>query len=493
MKVNYTKFKSLAKEYNLIPVYELMTADMLTPVIAYLKIRRKGKFNFLLESVEGSENLSRYSFIGRDPAYTFSNKGELITIRNQTKGSQINKSIFDFIRQELKTYRQPTIDDLPDFTGGVVGYFGYENTSLIENVLKKDMKKTDQPDSIFGFYDTILAFDHFKHQIILITNVKIENDTNLKQEYEAAKHRLSILKAELQKPFSYSSDFRLTNKLQEDFDPTEFYKQVESSKEHIYEGDIFQIVISKRFSAKFSGDLLNVYRALRIINPSPYMYFLEFENDFSVIGTSPEDLLKVKNGVAQVLPIAGTRRRGKTNEEDLALEKNLMKDEKELAEHTMLVDLGRNDLGRVCKYGTVNVTEDMKVHRYSHVMHIVSKVEGIISDGKDSIDALKSCFPAGTVTGAPKIRAMQLISKYEISARNVYAGAVGYFDFSGNLDMCIAIRTLFAKENTIYWQAGAGIVADSKPNLEAKEIKNKSAALVKALKFAEVLDENFSN
>jgi anthranilate synthase component 1 len=493
MKMDFNKFKLLAKEYNLIPVYEMMTADMLTPVTAYLKIRQKGKYNFLLESVEGSENLSRYSFIGKDPAYVFSNKGELITIRNQTEESQINKSIFDFIRHELKIYRQPAIDDLPDFTGGVVGYFGYENTSLIENVLKKEMKKTDQPDSIFGFYDTILAFDHFKHQIILITNVKIENDANLKQEYDAAKQRLSILKSELQKPFTYSSDFKLTNKLQEDFDPTEFYRQVESGKKHIYEGDIFQIVISKKFSAEFSGDLLNVYRALRIINPSPYMYFLEFENDFSVIGTSPEDLLKVKNGVAQVLPIAGTRRRGKTNEEDLALEEDLMSDKKELAEHTMLVDLGRNDLGRVCKYGTVKVTENMKVQRYSHVMHIVSKVEGKISDDKDSIDALKSCFPAGTVTGAPKIRAMQLISKYENSARNVYAGAVGYFDFSGNLDMCIAIRTLFSKGEIIYWQAGAGIVADSQPNLEAKEIKNKSAALVKALKFAEVLDENFSN
>ncbi len=250
--MDFNKFKSLAKEYNLIPVYEMMTADMLTPVTAYLKIRQRGKYNFLLESVEGSENLSRYSFIGKDPAYVFSNKGELIIIRNQTKESQINKSIFDFIRQELKIYRQPIIDDLPDFTGGVVGYFGYENTSLIENVLKKDMKQTDQPDSIFGFYDTILAFDHFKHQIILITNVKIENDTNLKQEYEAAKQKLSILKTELQKPFTYSSDFKLTNKLQEDFDPTEFYKQVESGKEHIYEGDIFQIVISKRFSAKFS-------------------------------------------------------------------------------------------------------------------------------------------------------------------------------------------------------------------------------------------------
>jgi anthranilate synthase component I len=491
--MDYNTFETLAKDYNLIPVYEFMTADMLTPVIAYLKIRENGKYSFLLESVEGSENLSRYSFLGKDPAYVFSNKREIISIRNGKRSTTKKESIFNFIRDELKKDTQPTLDILPDFTGGIVGYLGYENIALIENILENNMYSTDQPDSIFGYYDTVLAFDHFKHQIILITNVKIEKNADLRKEYDGAKKKLSSLKSELQKPLTYASDFKLTDVLKEDFDPKEFYEQVESSKENIYEGDIFQIVISKRFSAKFSGDPLNVYRALRIINPSPYMYFLEFEDNFSIIGTSPEDLLKVKNGVAQLLPIAGTRRRGKTKDEDIALEKNLINDEKEIAEHTMLVDLGRNDLGKVCKYGTVKVTESMNVQRYSHVMHIVSKVEGEISDDKDSIDALKSCFPAGTVTGAPKIRAMQLISKYEKSVRNVYAGAVGYFDFSGNLDMCIAIRTLFAKDNEIFWQAGAGIVADSKPNLEAKEIKNKSAALIKALKFAEVLDENFSN
>lgn len=490
--MDYKSFEALAEDFNLIPVFELITADMLTPVIAYLKIREKGKCNFLLESVENAENLSRYSFIGKDPIIVFSNKGKVIKRREGEKNSEKNESIFDFIRREIKTYKQAKLEDLPDFTGGIVGYLGFENISLIETVLKEYINKTDQPDSIFGLYDTVLAFDHFKHQIILITNVKIKPDADLRREFDKAKRKLSLLKMELQKPFSYSSDFSLTDGLQKDFNLNEFYNHVKSCKQHITEGDIFQIVISKRFSAKFSGDPINVYRALRIINPSPYMYFLEFEEDFFVIGTSPEDLLKVKNGIAQLLPIAGTRRRGKTSEEDLALEENLINDEKELAEHTMLVDLGRNDLGRVCEYGSVKVTESMKVQRYSHVMHIVSKVEGEISENKDSIDALKSCFPAGTVTGAPKIRAMQLINDYEEDARNVYAGAVGYLDFSGNLDMCIAIRTLFAKGNQIYWQAGAGIVADSKPKLEAKEINNKSAAMEKALIFAEVLDENFS-
>ncbi|MDP3682644.1 MAG: anthranilate synthase component I family protein, partial [Ignavibacteria bacterium] len=255
----------------------------------------------------------------------------------------------------------------------------------------------------------------------------------------------------------------------------------------------FQIVLSKRFSTTYTGDLFNVYRALRIINPSPYMYHLEFENDFTVIGTSPEDLLKVKNGKAQLLPIAGTRGRGKTIDEDKHLEENLLNDPKELAEHTMLVDLGRNDLGRVCKYDSVKVSELMRIQRYSHVMHIVSKVEGELAEGKDAIDALQACFPAGTVAGAPKIRAMQLIYKYEQLRRNVYAGAVGYFDFSGNLDMCIAIRTLFAKGKTLYWQAGAGVVADSTAELETKEIKNKAAVLLNALQYAEVIDENISN
>ncbi len=491
--MEFEQFKELSKSYNLIPVYEIITADLLTPVLAYLKIRKKGEQNFLLESVEGSTNMARYSFIGREPEQISSNKGMEITEFTNGSSKKINDSIFEHIRKKLQNYKQPKLEELPDFTGGIVGYLGFENVALVEKVINFTTESFNNPDSILGIYNTILAFDHFKHQIILISNVKIEMDTNLEKAYSEAKDKLNRLKDELKKPFEYNSNFSLDNNISGEFDSTEFCRQVEQSKRNIVEGDIFQIVLSKRFSSKYKGDLLNVYRALRIINPSPYMYYLEFKNDFKIIGTSPEDLLKVKNRRAQVLPIAGTRRRGRNMEEEKSLEQDLMNDPKELAEHTMLVDLGRNDLGRVCEYGTVEVSESMKIQKYSHVMHIVSKVEGILAKDKDSIDALMSCFPAGTVSGAPKIRAIQLINDYEKEERNVYAGSVGYFDFSGNLDMCIAIRTLFAKGNIIYWQAGAGIVADSVPKLEAKEVKNKSAAMINALKYAEVIDENSGN
>jgi anthranilate synthase component 1 len=491
--MDFNQFKELSKDYNLIPVYEVITADLLTPVLAYLKIREKGKQNFLLESVEGSSSLARYSFIGKNPEKLIRNKSLEITERSNGSIKILKKSIFEYLREEIKKFRHPRLENIPYFTGGIVGYLGYENIALIENVIKFNSESFNNPDSNFGVYNTILAFDHYKHQIILITNVKINSDTNLEQAYNGAKKILASLREELKKPVEYNSDFKLAGEVKEYFNPDDFYRQVEAGKRNIVEGDIFQIVLSQRFSSGYSGDLLNVYRALRIINPSPYMYYQEFENDFTVIGTSPEDLLRVKNRKTQLLPIAGTRRRGKTEVEDKELELDMVNDPKEQAEHTMLVDLGRNDLGRVCKYGTVKVTENMRVQRYSHVMHMVSKVEGELDDKKDSIDALKACFPAGTVSGAPKIRAIQLIDEYEKKERNVYAGAVGYLDFSGNLDMCIAIRTLFAKKDIIFWQAGAGIVADSQPVLEAKEIRNKSAAMVNALKYAEVIDENIGN
>jgi anthranilate synthase component I len=494
------EFKELAKSYNVIPVYEVITADLLTPVLAYLKIRKEGQQNFLFESVEGSANMARYSFIGRDPEKIFSNKGMEITELINGSSKKINASIFEYVREELKKYKQPKVEGLPDFTGGIVGYLGFENIALVEKVINFTTESFENPDSILGLYNSILAFDHYKHQIILISNAKIDESTDLERAFSEAKEKIKELRNDLQKPIEYNSNFSLKNHVTGEFDSTEFCQQVECGKKNIVEGDIFQIVLSKRFSSKYKGDLLNVYRALRIINPSPYMYYLDLnlpegqsKNNFKIIGTSPEDLLKVKNRKAQVLPIAGTRRRGRNNEEEKSLEEDLMSDPKEIAEHTMLVDLGRNDLGRVCEYGTVAVTESMRIQKYSHVMHIVSKVEGTLSIDKDSIDALMSCFPAGTVSGAPKIRAIQLINDYEKEERNVYAGAVGYFDFSGNLDMCIAIRTLFAKGDTIYWQAGAGIVADSVPQLEAKEVRNKSAAMINALKYAEVIDENTGN
>ena len=491
--MNIEKFKVLAKEYNLIPVYEIITADLLTPVLAYLKTREMSKYNFLLESVEGTASMARYSFIGSSPEKVFSNKGLQLNEILNGHPDEKSVSVFEYLRKEITRYKQTRLDELPDFTGGVVGFLGYENISLVERVIKFNSQPFNSPDSIFGIYKTILAFDHFKHQIILISNADLTEDKDIEASYNRAKNEIKKLKERLRQPVEHLSGFKLSQEVTHDFNADEFYKQVEAGKINIVEGDIFQIVLSKRFSAKYKGDLLNVYRALRMINPSPYMYYLEFGNEMKIAGTSPEDLLKVKNRKATVLPIAGTRRRGNNYEEDRHLEENLVNDPKELAEHTMLLDLGRNDLGRVCEYGTIKVVEKMKVQRYSHVMHLVSKVEGKLAEDKDSVDALMSCFPAGTVTGAPKIRAIQLIDDYENLERNVYAGAVGYFDFSGNLDMCIAIRTLFAKNSTVYWQAGAGIVADSKPELEAKEIKNKSAVMINALKYAEVIDEDSGN
>jgi anthranilate synthase component 1 len=492
--MNLEQFKILAKDYNLIPVYEIITADLLTPVLAYLKIREMSRYNFLLESVEGTTaGMARYSFIGAEPGTVFSNKGLNLKIISEENSLEKELSIFEYLRNEIKKYNQPVLEELPDFHGGIVGFLGYENVSLIEKVIKFNNQSFDSPDSIFGIYKTILAFDHYKHQIILISNADLTHNRNPETAFKEAKNQIKKLKAYLRKSISFKSDFNLSNGLPLSFNETEFYNQVDKSKNNIVEGDIFQLVLSKRFSAGYSGDMFNVYRALRIINPSPYMYYLKFGDEMKIAGTSPEDLLKVKDRKATVLPIAGTRGRGRNSEEDKHHEENLLNDPKELAEHTMLLDLGRNDLGRVCEYGSVKVIENMLVHKYSHVMHLVSKIEGMLADDKDSIDALMSCFPAGTVTGAPKIRAIQLINDYENLERNVYAGAVGYFDFSGNLDMCIAIRTLFSKGNTIYWQAGAGIVADSKPELEAKEIKNKSAVMINALKYAEVMDEDTGN
>lgn len=484
------EFKILAEEFNVIPVYERITGDMLTPVLAYLKLREKENFCFLLESVEGIGRLARYSFIGKNPHKIISNRNMKLKIISESGTTESDENIFDYLKNEIASYKFPTIEDIPDFTGGIVGYIGYENISLIEDKLKfENHEKSETPDSILGIFNTIIAFDHYKHQLLLISNVHLNKDSDLDLEYKNAKQLISKVKSELKTPISYQSDFSFNSKENDDFNSSKFFEDVEKAKQNIYNGDVFQLVLSKRFSANYKGDLLNLYRALRIINPSPYMYFIELPEDITVIGTSPEDLVKVQNRKASILPIAGTRKRGSTHERDLELEKELLADPKEKAEHIMLVDLARNDLGRVCNYNTINIKDYMNIHRFSHVMHIVSRVEGELQDDKDSIDAFKAAFPAGTVSGAPKIRAMELIHEYENSLRNIYAGAVGYIDFRGNLDMCIAIRTLFAIKDKIYWQAGAGIVADSKPELELKEIKNKAAVLLKALQYAEEIDD----
>jgi len=492
--MNFTEFKQLAAKYNIIPVYEKVTADLLTPVLAYLKLREKDSYSFLLESVEGIGRFARYSFIGKKPSKVFFNFGMDLTVIENGTSKTISQNLFDYLKDEIKTFHSPKLDGLPDFTGGIVGYLGYENICLVEDVIQfAEKQHINTPDAVFGFYDNIIAFDHYRHQLIIISNVHITKELNLEQAYADAKENIKKMRQELKSTVKFESDFKIEDQYHQSNGKENFYSIVEKAKNNIVEGDIFQIVLSKWFGADYKGDLLNVYRALRIINPSPYMFFIELKDDFTIIGTSPEDLISVKERTAAILPIAGTRKRGSTKKEDQHLEQELLNDPKELSEHVMLVDLARNDLGSISKYDTVNVTEKMQVRRYSHVMHIVSRVEGLLAEGKNCIDALTAAFPAGTLSGAPKIRAMQLIENYETVRRNVYGGAVGYIDFSGNMDMCIAIRTLFAKKNSIYWQAGAGIVADSKPELEWKEIQNKSAVLRNALQYAEILDEDISD
>jgi len=492
-KMRFEQFRELAVEYDFIPVYEVMTADLYTPVIAYLKLRREGRQSFLLETVEGKETLGRYSFIGIDPVRVISNRGMMLSVTENGVTATSRKNIFDHLKEDLHTKKHPALPELPAFTGGTVGFIGYENISLIESRIKYDEGDDALPDSILGVYETVVAFDHYKHRMIIISNAAVTPGCDLQNAYSGAKSKIRGIKQELREDLHYSSHFKFRRDVAVSIEDPRFHEMVEKCKENIVEGDIFQIVLSKRFSAGYTGDLFSVYRALRMINPSPYMYFLEFTDGLTIIGTSPENLVKVKDGMVEVMPIAGTRKRGATPEEDAKLEDDLVNDPKEQAEHVMLVDLGRNDVGRVSEFGTVEVVEKMNIHRFSHVMHIVSRVRGKLRGDLDCIDALKSCFPAGTVSGAPKIRAMELIAGYENQRRNVYAGAVGYIDLSGNLDVCIAIRTLFARDGVINWQAGAGIVADSIPRLESKEINNKSAVLRNALELAEVVDEDSGN
>jgi len=485
----------LSKSYNIVPVFREITADLLTPVLAFSKIRGNAEFPFLLESVESIGRLARYSFIGKDPYKIIFGHGKQSFVTTAGKTEKSDLDIFEQMKLEIGNFNYPKLDDLPNFTGGYVGYIGYENISLVEDVLEfTGQDELGIPDSIMALYRDLIVFDHYKHKILIISNIFVDEHESADLAYNFGLEKIASIRNKLVDNPGQIGTFKtggFTEPAESDRD--NFFKAVEKAKQHIYEGDIFQIVLSKRFSTEYSGDLLNVYRALRMINPSPYMYYLDFGKEISIIGTSPEDLLSVQKSKAAILPIAGTRRRGKTEEEDQFLEDELLNDPKEIAEHVMLVDLARNDLGRICDYNSISLVEDKKIHKFSHVMHIVSRVEGALDEKYDVIDALKACFPAGTVSGAPKIKAMQLINKYENLKRNVYAGSIGYIDFRGNMDMCIAIRTLYAKNNKIFWQAGAGIVADSQPHLELKEIFNKSAVLVKSLKFAGEIDEDRNN
>ncbi len=490
--MTFEEFKSLSQNYSAIPVYRRLLADILTPVSLFLKVRQNSRFPFLFESVEGGENLARYSFIGTNPYQVLRMEGGNPHLQNLRTGeNQVFEggSFYNILKSLTGLHSEPKLPGLPRLSGGAVGYSSYDTIRYTENLPNVPNDELGLPEAIWAFYDEIFAIDHVKHQVVLLNTVFIDKNADLRSQFDAANNRLDAMQAVLMSEGS-TGEFSLSEAPLASNTPKErFLEMVETAKKHIYEGDIFQVVLSQRFKKGYTGDRFMLYRALRMVNPSPYLFFLDF-SDFALIGSSPEVLVRVQDRKAEVLPIAGTRPRGKTTEEDLALEEDLKNDPKEVAEHIMLVDLGRNDLSRICTSGTVKVTRSQAIERYSHVMHIVSDVSGILDEQSTSVDALVHCFPAGTVSGAPKVRAMEIIDALEVSKRGPYAGAVGYFDFSGNMDTCIAIRTMVATSDAVYIQAGAGIVADSIPENEYQETVNKAKALVEALSVALELNSN---
>ena len=474
---------------NLVPVYREVLADMETPVSAYRKIAR-GKYSFLLESVEGGERLARYSFIGTDPFLIVKSKDRDVQIIERWKADKVRLEDgldpLHVLKDLLARYKYVDDPDLPRFCGGAVGYIGYDMVRFFEDLPDSTTDDLNIPDSYFVFTDILVVFDHIKHRMKIVCNPEVGSDPGT--TYELACEKIDEIIDRLHQtvlpPYRKPENGTEVVTPKSNVTQEEYEKMVEGAQEYIKAGDIIQVVPSQRFSVPMTVDPFDVYRALRSLNPSPYMYYLCYD-DMKLIGSSPEILVTEDRGVVTTRPIAGTRPRGKTVEEDLALEKELLADEKERAEHIMLVDLGRNDLGRVCKYGSVAVDQLMIIERYSHVMHIVSNVRGELAEGKDQFDVLRATFPAGTVSGAPKIRAMEIIDELEPTRRASYAGAIGYFSFSGNMDTCITIRTMLVKDGMAYIQAGGGVVADSVPTMEYKESMNKAGALLKAIEMAQ--------
>lgn len=460
-----------------LPVYQVLQSDFLTPTMVYLKLRQQSSFSFLLESVVKGQQMGRYSFIGITP--------NQFLIEKNSSAFKPNSPFFKQLNQQLRQKPAIHLPGLPRFTGGAVGYLGYDMIRQIENIPVAQKSDLNIPDAFLGFFDEIIAFDHVKNQIFLIKLIDVKDARHLKNDYLQSVEKLNQLKEMIlaNESFTLNPFNLISSRINHNFEQSDFEAAVRKAIDHIYAGDIFQVVISQRFSLNFSGDVFQVYRALRTINPSPYMFFMDF-NEFQLLGTSPEPLIRLDDGQLEIIPIAGTRRRGKDEQEDALLANELLNDPKERAEHIMLVDLARNDLGRVCQPGTVRVEDLLTVERYSHVMHIISHVFGKIKPDVTAVDAFKAAFPAGTVSGAPKIRAMQIINELEPEKRGFYAGAVGYFDYAGNMDTCIAIRTMLAKDGKLYWQAGAGIVADSVPQNEYQETLNKGKALLKAIEKA---------
>src|SRR6516165_5441916 len=483
---SFVEFKELARRGTFVPVFKEIVADLLTPVSAFLKIAEHADYAFLLESVEGGEHVGRYSFLGKDPFLILRSHDGKTMIDRGGSVTESDRPFIEVLRTLMADFRSPFVPDLPRFTGGAVGYLGYGAASWFEPVLGDLGAGADGAESAgFMLFDTILAFDHVQHRILIIANARITADDDLESLYQYACAKIGFLERELERTLSHAApaatrELRLTS----NYTQEAFEADVRTAKEHIAAGDIYQVVLSQRFEAEVGADPFTVYRALRHVNPSPYMYFIRM-GGVSVVGSSPEMLVRVEGPRVETHPIAGTRPRGRNDEEDARLAEELKRNEKERAEHVMLVDLGRNDIGRVCEYGSVRVPQFMGLERFSHVMHLTSIVEGRLADDRDRLDALVSCFPAGTVSGAPKVRAMQIIRDLEPAGRGLYAGAVGYLDFAGNLDFCIAIRTVIMSGGMAYVQAGAGIVMDSNPTAEYEETSDKARALVRALELAQ--------
>jgi len=479
------EFIKKSKKGNLIPVYREILADFETPVSAFTKIDT-GDYAYLLESAEKGEKMGRYSFLGSNPSLIFKSKGRRVEIISDGK-KEVRKVSDPLIalKKLMAQYKFVKVKELPRFIGGMVGYLSYDMVRFFEKLPDKNQDDLKLPDAIFLLTDTILIFDHLEHKIKVISNAYIKK--NPRKAYQEAVRKIEGLISQLRKPSRMKSKVKSPKskvKIKSNFTKEEFKKSVKKAKEYIKAGDIIQVVPSQRLETKITVSPFDIYRALRTINPSPYMYYLKCE-DLRLIGSSPEILVRLEEGVVEVRPIAGTRHRGKTLKEDKTLEKELLAHPKDKAEHMMLVDLGKRDVRKVSRPGSVRVNELMSIEKYSHVMHIVSDITGRLRKDKDSFDVLRSNFPAGTVVGSPRKRAMEIIEELEPVRRGPYAGAVGYFSFSGNLDTCIIIRTIVIKGNQAYIQAGAGIVADSVPEREYQETINKARALIKAIEMAE--------
>ena len=488
-KPSLEEFKQKAKSGNLIPVYKEILADLDTPVSAYMKIRG-GEYSFLLESIEGGEKWARYCFLGCDPSVVVITKGRTLTLIENGKREQRqieSGSPLSAVKEILARYQPVHSAGLPRFSGGAVGFVSYDMVRFFEDLPEQTVDDLDVPDSQFIITDTMLVFDNVSQTIKIVSNAFVEGN-DLDVMYENTIQKISALEEKLKTPLVRGSALdggvEAPLSFESNIEEGNFKQAVKRIKEYILEGDAIQVVLSQRLKFAINCNPFDIYRALRTVNPSPYMYYLEF-GELQVVGSSPEVLVRLEDDKVEVRPIAGTRKRGKNEEEDNELEKDLLQDKKELAEHIMLVDLGRNDLGRVSEISSVVVDEQFTIERYSHVMHIVSNVKGILKKDLDCFDVLAAAFPAGTLSGAPKIRAMEIIDELEPTRRGLYGGAVGYISFSGNMDTAIAIRTLLIKDKTAYLGVGAGIVADSVPQSEFEETMNKGRALLKAIELAE--------